>query len=166
MSHPQIRRLPFGLIAVAALAACTEHSPTTPDAAPDAPSQALTLAAGVHGAYVLTFFQVSPELILQAHVEQLATSQPAQGGTAVFQICLDRGGPTLQMVPLPSAECAGGGSGTWVRLGSVGIDPATGNARIDFGIAPQFTTVGFRFRYNAQGSGILNGVSLPLDFVP
>jgi len=166
MSRPHVRDVPLALIAAATFAACTEHSPTASDTTSDAPTQVLARPGGVAGAYVLTFFRVSPELVLQAHVEELSTGLPAQGGTAVFEVCVKSGGHSLQMAPLPSAECASGGAGTWVRLGSLSIDPATGDALIDFGTAPQFTTVGFRFRYNARRSGILSGVSLPLDFVP
>jgi hypothetical protein len=166
MTLPPSRCLLLALLAAAVLAACSDQSPVAPDKIPDGAIQVGTLTRGVGGLYVLTFFRTSPELVLQAHVEELSTGLPAQGGTAVFQICVRKGGPTLQMVPVPSAECAGGGSGTWVRLGAVPIDPTTGNALIDFGIAPQFTTVGFRFRYDPQGTGILAGVSLPLDFVP
>ena len=166
MPYYRAGSLPFVLITCATLAACVDHSPVAPDTIPDAVMQVRTVARGVDGIYVLTFYRTSPELVLQAHVEEQSTGILAQGGTAVFQICLQKGGPTLQMVPLPSAECASGGAGTWVRLGSIPVDPATGNALLDFGIAPQVTTVGFRFRYDAKGSGILNGVSLPLDFVP
>jgi hypothetical protein len=43
---------------------------------------------------------------------------------------------------------------------------ASGDAFVDFGIAPSIATVGFRFLYSGERGGIASGVSAPLDFVP
>lgn len=160
--------LALSALAAFALVACSDQSPVAPRASPDGVQDVSTLARAVAGSYELSFFATAPELILQAHV--FTESGDAQGGRVTFQICLLRGGPTLQMVPLPSSECESGGSGTWVHLATVemGTCPSLGSgyACIDFGVAPSTATVGFRFRYVGQGGGIANGVSAPLDFVP
>jgi hypothetical protein len=119
----------------------------------------------VAGSYAFSFFLSGPELILKAHVEEQASGEPAQGGAVTFQVCVLKGGSTLQMVPLPSAQCVKGGSGSWARLLRMEVD-ASGDAFMNFGIAPRTATVGFRFQYSGQRSGIASGVSAPVDFVP
>jgi len=133
-------------------------TPLTPDAEAGR-------AASVAGSYVLSLLMSGPELVLEAHIQAKGTGIPADGGTATFQVCLLKGGPTLQMVPLPSAECVKGGSGTWTRLARIPVN-ASGYAAMNFGIAPRIATVGFRFEYSGLRGGVASGVSLPVDFVP
>ena len=156
------------VLGAGAFVACSDQSPVAPGATPDGVGDLSLLAQPVEGSYELELFLSRGELILQAHV--FTVSGDAQGGRVAFQICLLKGGPTLQMVPLPSSECDSGGSGNWVNLGTIemGTCPGLGSgyACIDFGTAPSTATVGFRFRYLGQGSGIANGVSDPKDFVP
>jgi hypothetical protein len=122
-------------------------------------------AGSVAGSYMITLLMSGPELVLEAHIAALLSGVPADGGTATFQVCLLKGGPTLQMVPLPSAECVKGGSGTWTRLARIPVN-ASGYAAMTFGIAPRIATVGFRFVYSGLRGGVASGVSLPVDFVP
>ena len=122
-------------------------------------------SGSVPGSYVLSLLMSGPELVLEAHIAALLSGVPADGGTATFQVCLLKGGPTLQMVPLPSAECVRGGSGTWTRLARIPVN-ASGYAAMNFGIAPRIATVGFRFEYSGLRGGVASGVSLPVDFVP
>ena len=153
-------------VAVAlACAACSIESPVAPGIAPAAVSLSSAKAQAVPGSYELSFFFSGPELILKAHVADAVSGAPAQGGTATFQYCSLKGGPTLQMRPLPGVECESGGSGSWVRLAKITVN-ASGDAFLDFGIAPAIATVGFRFLYSGERGGIASGVSAPLDFVP
>jgi hypothetical protein len=170
MFHPRLAALGFAL-GMVAIIACSEQSPAGPQHTPDNDAQGLTLLSQpVDGSYELDLFLSGSELILRAFVTELTSGEPAQGGRVAFQICLDRGGPTLQMVPLPSSECGAGGSGNWVNLGGLELETCpglgAGYACLSFGTAPSSATVGFRFRYIGQGSGIANGVSDPEDFVP
>jgi hypothetical protein len=168
MPRHTLERLVVSVLVAAQLVGCSDQSPLTPSGLPNgAHAAATSLAQALPGTYELTLL-AGIELVLQAHV--FAASGDATGGRVDFQICELRGGPTLQMVPLPSSECASGGSGNWVHFGSIGMGTCpglgSGYACIDFGTAPSFTTVGFRFRYIGQGSGIANGTSDPKDFVP
>ena len=147
-------------------AACSGESPVAPGITSDAvPYSSAKAQAAVPGSYELSFFFSGPELILKAHVADAVSGAPASGGTVTFQYCSLKGGPTLQMKPLPSAECESGGSGTWARLARITVN-ASGDAFVDFGIAPSIATVGFRFLYSGERGGIASGVSAPLDFVP
>ena len=121
--------------------------------------------ATVPGSYVLSLLLVGPELVLRAHIPELASGVAADGGTATFQVCLRKGGSTLQRVPLPSAQCEKGGPGNWIRQIRVPVN-ASGDAAMSFGIAPRVATVGFRFEYSGVRGGVASGVSLPVDFVP
>ena len=155
----------FAILSALASVACSEQSPVAPGTAPNGAGGPSLAARGVAGSYVLTFVTSGSELVLKAHVQEAISGEPAQSGTATFQVCLLKGGPTLQMTPLPSAECASGGSGSWVRLGRVPVN-ASGDALLNFGVAPAFTTVGFRFLYAGVRGGVASGVIAPVDFVP
>jgi hypothetical protein len=83
------------------------------------------------------------------------------GGSAVFQFCATRGKPA------PSAVC-NSGSGRWARVGTAGIisgGTEVGHALRVYDPAPQSvgTTIGFRFKYLSDVSGIANGVSAGAD---
>jgi len=99
-------------------------------------------------------------VILDAYVTD-AFGNPAQSGTAVFQFC------SLGGKPAPSAGCDTG-SGHWARWGSGGIIPSpstlAGHALMTYDLVPPAgTTIGFRFKYLSDGSGIANGVSAGAD---
>jgi hypothetical protein len=165
MSGHSFARSSFAILAVFNLAGCSRES-VAPEVALDG-IEALTAKAsqGVPGVYELTWFVANTELILSAHVEEAGSGAPAQSGTVTFQVCLLKGGPTLQMKPAPSAECVSGGTGNWTRLLRQTVNES-GDAMMDFGIAPQFTIVGFRFQYSGDRTGIASGVSVPFDYVP
>jgi hypothetical protein len=100
-------------------------------------------------------------VILVAYVAD-ASGDPAESGTAIFQYC------SLHGEPAPRTDC-NTGSGNWVHWGMAGIIPppfeSAGYAFMTYSLAPTAgTTIGFRFRYIGQGSGIANGVSEPEDF--
>lgn len=162
MKRRSLAALMFAAVSAVTLVACTEQSPVT---APDGVERPSLAARGVAGSYELTFLISGPDLLLKAHVQEAISGASAQGGAVTFQMCSRKGGPTLQMVPLPSAECASGGSGSWVRLARIPVD-ASGDALVNFGIAPAFTTVGFRFLYAGRHGGVASGASAPVDFVP
>ena len=161
--NPTGRRLAIAVIL--SCVACAGESPTAPERARDPEPHLRAQVQAVPGSYELSFFFSGPELILKAHVADAVTGAPAQGGTATFEYCSRKGGKSLQMQPLPSAECASGGSGSWARLARITVNTA-GDAFLDFGIAPAIATVGFRFLYSGERDGIAKGMSAPLDFVP
>ena len=126
----------------------------------------LRAASAVPGLYELSFDTTGPvpitnnslpvgqELVLKAHVESSA-GQPAQRGAVVFQDC------ELRNHLAPSATCDTG-VGTWSFISQMPVD-ASGNAAVDYGFLSTPITVGFRFRYVGQGSGIANGASHSAD---
>jgi hypothetical protein len=90
---------------------------------------------------------------------------PAQGGLVTFQYCSYKGGPPNDINradEAPSAACATR-EASWANLVSVPVN-ASGDAYMNFGFVQIPRTVGFRFKYTGQGSGIANGVSAPSDF--
>jgi hypothetical protein len=183
MSHD--RRLPHVFLFIAAVmaAGCAEESVTAPTTSPvgavraagSDPLQARALA----GSYQLSFVdsnlqpiatlpvctQLScEELILQAHVDDGAGS-PAQSGSVTFQYCSYKGLPPNDITradEAPSSACADG-SAMWQNLGSASVN-ASGNAYLDFGGVRIPRTIGFRFKYSSQHSGIASGTSAPQDF--
>ena len=178
------------ILAGVALVACTGNSPVAPSpavtesiaasVAPNESHNVSPLAQPVAGSYELGFFTSGPtgpepvqgplpvssvELVLGAHVED-AFGAPAQKGAVTFQYCSYRGLPPNDITradEAPSAACASG-EATWKNLvARIGVD-ASGNAYLTFGIVQIPRTVGFRFQYYGQGSGIANAVSAPADF--
>jgi len=106
---------------------------------------------------------VVEELVLHAHVE--TATGPAQGGAVVFQYCSYKGLPPDDINrpdEAPSEACMNG-SAKWANLGVAPIS-ASGDAYMSFGCVRIPRTVGFRYKYVAQGSGIKNGVAEPADF--
>jgi hypothetical protein len=152
------------LIVVFALAALGGLSAVVPDA-----SVTVLAAQPVSGIYDLSFFAdtlsglvpltnnslpVGEELVLKAHVED-GSGHPAKRGSVIFQDC------SLKGEPAPSAACVSG-SGAWSHIITLGVDQF-GNASVDFGFVSNPRTIGFRFKYIGQGSGIPNGASAPGD---
>ena len=94
-------------------------------------------------------------VILHAHIED-SSNIAADRGLVVFQYCSRNGPPSdiNRVDEAPKGECETGDA-NWARLGSVPVD-AFGNAELEF-CCPMITpTIGFRFRYLGQGSGILS----------
>lgn len=98
-------------------------------------------------------------MILGAHLE--GSSGPARSGSLIFQVCSRGGGHSSQIIPLSSAECAKGGSGAWAQLITMQVNGW--EAFVIFGVGSP-RTIGFRFNYLSQGSGIANGGSAAEDF--
>jgi hypothetical protein len=146
-----------------------------------APAAAHPIVKSAPGTYELSFLThnnqpipestlfVGEELVLKAHVEDSFQS-PALRGSVTFQVCSRRGGRSLfQMDPAPSRECDVEGTGTWISLITMKVDAGTcpgagpGNACVNFGYISSPRTIGFRFRYAEQGSGIASAISQPKD---
>ncbi len=171
------RRNLAGLLTVIgafALVACSDQTPVTPSLNAGASGDVHVLGRAVLGSYELSFFAnglqpvsslpVFEELTLGAHVAD-ASGVSAQGGLVTFQYCSLKGLPPNDITradEAPSAACATN-EARWANLLSVPVD-GSGNAYMNFGFAAIPRTVGFRFRYTGQGSGIANGFSLPKDF--
>jgi len=183
MLRPKLACLVVAAFTAGALAACSDQSPVAPGAASDGTGAPRLLSQPVPGTYELSFFKsglsglepvssltvcaagsVCEELILGAHVE--ASGAPAQSGMVIFQYCSYKGLPPNDIAradEAPSAACEDG-SATWANLPRGVATDASGNAYLDFGLVMIPRTVGFRFRYLGQGSGIANGVSASADF--
>jgi hypothetical protein len=117
---------------------------------------------------------VGQELILHAYVAD-NSGTPASGGGVIFQVCT-RGGDFHQD-PQPSSACDIDKTATWRSLHGLskvpsvspscleqGCPPAgPGNACGFWGAVANPRTIGFRFKYLGQGSGIANDISDPKD---
>jgi hypothetical protein len=154
------------------LAACSE-SPVAPKVPVE--TELVTVAGQpVLGTYEFHFLdpgtrqEVSSEpfgsaVLLQAHI--LGASGPVQSGIVVFQYCSRKGFPPNDINRIDEAplEVCEAGDGTWANLGTRSVD-AFGNAELEF-CCPQVTpTIGFRYKYLAQGSGISNWTVTPRNF--
>jgi hypothetical protein len=169
------RRNLAGLLTVVGafvLVACSDQTPVAPSLNAGA-GDVHVLARAALGSYELSFYTnglqpvsslpVFEELVLGAHVA--ASGVAAQGGLVTFQYCSLKALPPNDITradEAPSAACATNDA-KWANLLSVPVD-GSGNAYMNFGFAAIPRTVGFRFKYTGQGSGIANGFSLPRDF--
>jgi len=145
----------FALAALAGLGAVVAGSNTTVRAANTVPGL-YELSFDTTGPVPLTNnrLPVGQELVLKAHVQD-TSGNPAQRGEVIFQDC------EVKNSPGPSAACDSG-SGVWAHVFQMSVD-ASGNALVDYGFISIPETIGFRFRYIGQGSGIANGASKPGD---
>lgn len=173
-------------VASVGIFACANASPVAPSAGAQSPSASLSEPASAPagaaaatrasaGYYRLSFLDTNlqpvttlpvgdGELILGARVTD-ASGSAAQAGRVIFEYCSLKGVPPNDITradEAPLSACADR-SATWASLAGVDVDPS-GSAFLDFGVVLIPRTVGFRFRYIAQGSGIANGVSGPADF--
>jgi hypothetical protein len=176
----------IAVFSAVAFAACANQSPTRPDGMSDTggPDRAAAAEAGessplsqaVLGTYELSFVDSSlqtitqlpvcdGELVLKAHVEDSAGA-PVQSGTVVFEYCSYKGLPPGDITRADEAplEACASGEATWRRLRAHIELNASGDAYLTFGVVRIPRTVGFRFRYIGQGSGIANSVSEPENF--
>jgi hypothetical protein len=170
----------------AASLGCSGQSPLQPGASADGVASPDVVAAqAVPGSYELSFHVLrngslepvsslavsSEELILMAQVEDSARV-PAQAGAATFEYCSFKGLPPNDITRPDEApkEACDAGLARWARLTTVKLDAGTcpgfgaGSACMNFGIVQIPRTVGFRFRYTGQGSGIASGVSAEINF--
>ncbi len=187
MLHRNISGLAIVVLATATLVACSEHSPvapTTPSVAVESgptigsgQSQVTPAAGAVPGSYVLSFVDTSRQpvlqlpvddgdLVLKAHVQNSA-GVPATGGSVTFEYCSLKGRPPNDITRADEAplEACATGDAVWKRLGNAAVGALTaGDAYLDFGVVHIPRTVGFRFRFTGQGSGIANSTSAPENF--
>lgn len=188
MSKPFVAaRLLGALLSAFAVAACSGQSPVTPS-----PSSAVVgdLSArpslGDPGGYDLSFnvyrngmydevssLAVSDqELLLKGYVTD-SSGRPAEKGSVTFEYCSYKGGPPNDIERPDEApmEACEQGSARWTRLASISVSAGrcpqlgTGYACMNFGIVRSPREIGFRMRYEPQGSGIRAGMTVPEDFV-
>ncbi len=180
-------RLLGALLCALTVVACSGQSPITP-----IPSSAVAgdLSAkpstGIPGVYDLAFTVYrngtyeevsslvvsSQELLLKGYVTD-SSGRPAQKGTVTFEYCSYKGGPPNDIERADEApkEACAQGSATWARLTSISVSAGrcprlgTGYACLNFGIVRIPREIGFRMRYEPQGSGIPAGTTVPENFV-
>lgn len=169
-------------IAASALIACSDQASLAPVLAPGNDSDPEQVSRPTPGSYELSFLsggqEVSTlpictesaceELALKATDED-AIGAPAQSGAVVFQYCSYKGLPPNDIERADEApkEACESGEGTWQNLTTVKVILVNGVPEIPlagFGAVRNPRTVGFRFRYMGQGSGIANGSSEPENF--
>lgn len=177
----------IALLTTIILAACSgAQSPAAPSAAAGGTdSLSAKGSAAAPGVYELTFntyrngvyTQVSSlpvssqELILKAYVTDSAGA-PARKGTVTFEYCSYTGGPANDITRPDEApkEACDAGTATWARLQAMTVDSGRcptlglGYACSNFGIVRIPRDVGFRFRYNPQGSPVAAGTSEMKNF--
>lgn len=162
------------LFAGAAVAGCSSQSPVTPSASSVGISElSARPSSSVPGQYQLSFLHrgqpvqslpVGQELSLKALVLNATTGRPATDGTATFQYCSRSGrkNDITDADEAPKVECDEG-SARWATVVSVGINQ-NGEAFGGFGFVQIPRTIGFRFLFRPEKSGIASGVSSHLDF--
>jgi hypothetical protein len=183
------RRAPVRLIVATAwavsLTACSGQSPLEPSATGANGGPAARIEA-VAGTYDLTFwarvdgtYQIvsslpvqGPAMVLRADVS--AGGIAATQGTVVFEYCSYKKGPANDINrpdEAPKEACEDGSTASWARLRSVTIDGdggcralGGGSACALFGSVQIPRTVGFRYRFSGQRSGIASGTSPALNF--
>jgi WD40-like Beta Propeller Repeat len=136
------------------------------------PAQAPLATAGFYDLLFLdanTRLEVTTEpfgspVILHAHIED-STNNAANRGSVVFQYCSLKGRPPNDIDRVdeaPLEECEAGNA-NWALLANVPVDEF-GNAEWVF-CCPMITpTIGFRFTYQPQGSGIAKHTIDPENF--
>ncbi|MDP9202763.1 MAG: hypothetical protein M3P26_12630 [Gemmatimonadota bacterium] len=97
---------------------------------------------------------VGTYLVLKSEVRD-DSGNLAQSGSVKYEYCWYQGDYA------PSSSCDSG-SGQWRRHMALRVDPI--GSLVSFGSCSTPRTIGFRFTYSAQGSGIANGVSQSKDF--
>jgi hypothetical protein len=113
----------------------------------------------------------SSELILKAYVAD-SQGNPASKGSVTFEYCSFKGGPRNDIERADEApkEACEQGSARWARLSSMSVTAGrcpylgTGYACLNFGVVQIPRQIGFRIRYEPQGSGIPAGMSVPENF--
>jgi hypothetical protein len=180
-------RLIVALLVAASAAACSDQSPVAPSPGPvtagDLSAKPSTAAPGVYdlsfnvfgssGIYqeVSSLAVSSQELILKAYVTD-SSGHPAQKGTVTFEYCSFKGGPPNDIERADEApkEACEQGLARWSRLESMSVAAGrcptlgAGYACMNFGIVQIPRDVGFRIRYESQGSGIAAGITAPENF--
>ena len=156
------------LISSGVLASCAD--PVTTPSSADPSSFATSAGKSVAGFYELNFLNSAHQPVTSlafgqaVRIQAVITDQfgqPAQGGSVAFQYCSLRGYPTDDITRIdetPFEACDVTGAGRWRTLGTTTVNSA-GTALYIF-CCPQLTpTIGFRFKYSSQGSGIKDHTS-------
>jgi len=132
-------------------------------------------AQPIPGSYELLFLDplTHQEVTMQSFGEAVtlhaqiddASGIAADGGRVVFQYCSLKGRPSNDITrvdEVPFEKCESG-EANWANLAGVPVN-ALGNAELVF-CCPMITpTIGFRYTYMGQGSGIDNFTILPKNF--
>jgi hypothetical protein len=170
MSSRNAGPIVIAVISLIGIAACSRESPVAPDGLPAIVSghnqpSAQTGAPGMYEILFLkeTFPGLQPVLNYTLNVHEVlvlksritdSNGVPAEEGTVTYEYC------ERQNVKVPSAECESGRA-HWTRLMSMSVDQIGSLA--NFGSCSTPRTIGFRVRFNGQGSGIASGVSAARD---
>ena len=111
-------------------------------------------------------------MVLRADVS--AGGIAATQGTVIFEYCSYKKGPANDITradEAPKEACEDGSTASWARLQSVSIADGVscwalrgGSACALFGSVRIPRTVGFRYRFSGQRSGIAGGTSEALNF--
>jgi hypothetical protein len=179
MSPRNLASLTLSVLAAGAVVACSDQSPVTPGPTPDGLRGPGLLSRPIRGSYDLSFVSggqevsslpvctesVCEELGLNASVDDVS-GVPAETGSVIFEYCSFKGLPPndIQRADEAPREACENGEGTWAHLITVKVDASGNIPVVSFGVVFIARTVGFRFRYLGQGSGIANGVSEPENF--
>jgi hypothetical protein len=171
MSPRNLANFVVAVLGAVTFAACSGQSPLSPGISPGAAERPTMVAAkAVPGIYELSFFKsgqyglepvldstltVFQELTLKGHVAD-SSGVPARSGSVTFEYC------SLKGAPAPSTHCDSG-SGSWTHLIVVRVNGSGDTPYVSFGYCSSESTIGFRFRYAGQGSGIANGLSPSRD---
>jgi hypothetical protein len=179
-------KLTVALLTAVSLAACAGESPVSPSpGAALAGDPGAKPSQGLPGVYDLSFTILvsggyqevtslpvrSSELILKAYVAD-SQGNPASKGSVTFEYCSFKGGPRNDIERADEApkEACEQGSARWARLSSMSVTAGrcpylgTGYACLNFGVVQIPRQIGFRIRYEPQGSGIPAGMSVPENF--
>lgn len=187
MSTPHVApKLLVALLLALSTVACSADSraPSSPASVPVAELSAKPPAA-VAGVYDLSFNVFrngvytevsslpvkSEELFLKGYVTDGA-GQPAPKGTIIFEYCSYKGRPPNDIERADEApnEACEDGSASWARLDAIAVTAGRcptlgiGYACMVFGVVQIPRQVGFRIRYEPQGSGIAAGATVPENF--
>lgn len=182
-------RLPLASLTAALIGAtfvgCSVQAPASPTVSSDGAAAKPGAPSAPAGIYQLSFNVIhlgvlepvltlpvsSEEMILRAYVTD-SSGVPVRTGAVTFEYCSYKGGPPNDITRADEApkEACQTPSATWARLSTVKVDAGScpnlgvGNACRFFGIVRIPRDVGFRIRYAAQGSGIADGGSAPVNF--
>lgn len=177
----------FIIIVTCWFSACADRSPAAPSPPVDATGdESARPPASAPGRYELSFYTerigvglvpvsslpvLSGELILAAHVTS-SSGIAATNGTATFEYCSYNGLPSNDITRADEAplEACANGSAAWARLTAIALDApgcpqlGPGYACMNFGFVRIPRTIGFRFRFSGQKSGVASGTSVPQNF--
>jgi len=181
-----VPRLTLALLTAVSLAACSGESLVSPNPGAAMPGDlSARPSQGLPGVYDLSFTILisggyqevtslpvgSAELLLKAYVAD-SLGNPASKGTVTFEYCSFKGGPPNDIERADEApkEACEQGLARWSRLTSISVTAGrcpnlgTGYACMNFGIVQIPREIGFRIRYQPQGSGIPAGMTVPENF--